>query len=266
MYLDSVRPAPSTAREQLSSNASIRLTNELGKVCAVAWNVLHRPDVEEAGRKSQLVAQALRRGKLARHTLTFITGRETELGGYELAGVGRTSVALHNDDRVVKKLFRGAGRSEAWQDAYTETFLHSYEEIHRRLGELCVPTVISRSELTLRPSAPLPTLQFEQPYIADITDVFNAPDDMLSGSVKQNLRYVAETTRALRDQDIWLDILGDENLVLTPDTSSETGYAVRLVDVAPLSSTNLDLKDTTGRTMVQRFDSRLTALDQLAAA
>jgi hypothetical protein len=240
-----------------------RFARVAGKLVTVANVVVRHPErAHRMGPKSRQAAAVLRN-----------TGTAGIILEKTFLDAGALSLVFEHPDnptRVQKLSVYSAHHKEAVVEEvqYAEAM---YEEIRGELGELLIPTQYRVGEMHVNPlPRTVHTLVADQEQYSGFCDIFDpssseylhlASQEM--SEVRSQMKGLAEGIRLLGEKDIWVDLIGSNNVVLMP-SGEGNGLDVRVLDVDPLIKTGPEDLMPSGRPVLVEIEDRITQLEQLA--
>lgn len=182
-----------------------------------------------------------------------------EGGAKAVVGVGRNAAALKRKELIAKKSLYALGDDDKIQEALAWQE-HSQVSLLDAVGgasSMVVPTSYSVGFLKLNPMPIQTTLVGEQEYIPHSHDVFNAPPSVImSENFQADLRELIETSKTLRSDGKYIDLIGVDNVVVDDECR------IRVIDTGLLRDKTLDSR-VRGVSGKEAFSRRLKILESL---
>jgi hypothetical protein len=193
-------------------------------------------------------------------------------GSKHLAGIGGNSIVLRShdgEDMVEKFNYTLAGADEGVLREFCTGSMQQQAMLAELLGDIVLPCAYSLAPLPARyPFNKLITIQCGQRQLRSFIDLFDAGADSYMSNpantlLAHDVRVFHEQMTQLISQDVWIDIIGPHNLVITEDFGSP---CLRLIDAELYPPEYLeDVNPVIGKPYRAVFKEKIARLEELLA-
>lgn len=186
-----------------------------------------------------------------------------------LIGLGGQYIVLHaeNPNFIEKYSHTLAGADPEVLQWMLDFCRNEHAQMVTYFGDLMQATEYDLAKLPIRgPAKKLLTLRARQATLHNRIDLFKpeARDVLVapgSEALRQDVQNLYQRIIAAMRDDVWLDIIGPENVIITTDG---TEPHIRIIDIEPYVPEYLDiLNPMNGKTYRQVFMERLRDIEQL---
>lgn len=186
-----------------------------------------------------------------------------------LIGLGGQYIVLHaeNPNFIEKYSHTLAGADPEVLQWMLDFCRNEHAQMVTYFGDLMQATEYDLAKLPIRgPAKKLLTLRARQATLHNRIDLFKpeardvlvAPD---SEALRQDVQNLYQRITAAMRDNVWLDIIGPENVIITTDGAEPH---IRIIDIEPYVPEYLDiLNPMNGKTYRQVFMERLRDIEQL---
>lgn len=219
-----------------------------------------------------------RYGHILKYFFEFTRGKNIILrailknkNSQRLIGLGGQYIVLRgeNPNTIEKYSHTLAGADPAVLDWMLHFCRREHERMHSYFGELIHETTYDLARLPIRgPAKKLTTLRARQDTLHHRVDLFSADARKLmmqpgSAALRQDMRDLYGRINHAIEENVWLDIIGPENVIITTDGPTPR---IRIIDIEPYVPEYLEVHNPmTGKTYKDTFMDRLGVIEQLYA-
>ena len=187
-----------------------------------------------------------------------------------LIGIGGQYIVLKGEDPTVIEKYSHtlAGADPKVLLWVLEAHRHAHKTMRDYFGAMLEPTEYDLATLPIRgPAKKLITLRARQRNLEKRIDIFSKEAQVLlaapQGAVlRESIRKLHRHTQRAMKNDVWLDIIGPENIVII---NADTKPELRIIDIEPYVPEYLSaVNPMTSKTYKETFFERLKTIEQLA--
>ncbi len=217
-------------------------------------------------------------GHILKYFFEFTRGKNVVLravlkskNSRRLIGLGGQYIVLCGEDpNVIEKYSHTLAGADPgvlnWMLDFCRT---EYDHMVSYFGDLIQPTEYDLARLPIRgPAKRLTTLRAQQTTLHHRVDLFSSEAKKLmlapgSTALRQDMLELQKRIMHAIDDNVWLDIIGPENVIITTDGSEPR---IRVIDIEPYVPEYLTIiNPMVGKTYKDIFMDRLSVIERICA-